>query len=388
MKICGIVAEYNPFHAGHAYHIEQTRAILGEDCAIVCVMSGNFVQRGECAIMPKQARAKSAIMGGADVVLELPTQFSVAGAEKFANGAISLMESLGNITDLSFGSECADVELLMEAAQILLEHETVAATLVHMKTGISYAAARERALFARMREKAEILSSPNDILGVEYCKAILKLKSSITPHAIARCGAPHDGFSAGQKLQSASHIRGLLREGNFAEAEEFLPSFEILRSEIAAGRAPCKMENGDRAVVSFLRRLAPDALATLPDCSEGLEFRLADAIAKGTSVAEILELAKTKRYARSRLARMVLCAFLGIENGEGLEPYANVLACSQKGREVLKTAQVPAITKPADGKKYAGYAKNAARSDMLSVFTPRFEAISAGYDFKNSPMFL
>ena len=153
MKICGIIAEYNPFHAGHAYQIEKTRQILGDDTAIVCVMSGNFVQRGECAIMSKHARAKSAVLGGADVVIELPSVFSLASAEKFAFGAVSILEKLGDITDLSFGSETADVPSILETAQILQEHETVALTLAHMKEGISYAAGRESAVYLRIKEK-------------------------------------------------------------------------------------------------------------------------------------------------------------------------------------------------------------------------------------------
>lgn len=390
MKICGIVAEYNPFHLGHAYQIAKTRQILGQDTAIVCVMSGNFVQRGECAIMTKQARAKAAIQGGADVVIELPPQFSVASAEKFAFGALSLLEGLGNITDLSFGCECEDISLIMEVAEILQEHETVVQTLEHMKTGISYAAARERALFARIREKSAILTTPNNILGIEYCKAIRAIKSKIVPHAILRSGALHDGYSECASIQSASYIRTLILAGKLDEAARFVPeaSAAILAEEIAQNRAPAKMENGERALVLHLRRLSAEDFSNLSDCTEGLENRLALAACKGASFDEIIDIAKTKRYARSRLARMVLCAYLGISNCEPDCDYVNVLAFSERGRAVLRTAQGNIITKPADGRAFGSYKTAAARADMLAAFTPDFAAICSGYDYVQTPFYL
>ena len=207
MRICGIVAEYNPFHRGHGLHIHKTRQLLGPDTAIVCCMSGSYVQRGGPALAEKHLRARWAVENGADLVLELPSPYALSSAEGFARGALSLLDALGCVTDLSFGSECGDTAALDRLAATLLEHDTVAATLLELRTGIPYAAARERALYQQVQEQAGLLRQPNDLLGVEYCKAIRWLGSPIVPHAILREGPGHDAPSPAQGLCSASWLR-------------------------------------------------------------------------------------------------------------------------------------------------------------------------------------
>ena len=158
MRICGVVAEYNPFHLGHRLHLMRTREILGEDCRIVCCMSGNFTQRGEPALLPKEIRAEAAVKCGADLVVELPLAASLSSAEGFAQGAVETLSGLGLVTDLSFGAEDSDLEVLREITDALMQQDMVRDTIKEMSTGISYAAARERALYKKLREKAVILS--------------------------------------------------------------------------------------------------------------------------------------------------------------------------------------------------------------------------------------
>ena len=213
MKVVGIIAEYNPFHKGHEYQIRYAREILGADY-IVVAMSGDFVQRGAPALMEKHLRAEMALLGGADLILEMPVQTATASAEGFAAGGVSLLDGLGVVDELCFGSECGDTETLMNIAQILIKEPFEYRKLLqqNLRTGMSFPAARSSALIRYMREKATsvhntfgvssehielILSSPNNILGIEYCKALLRLNSRILPHALLRkgCGYHDTDFS-------------------------------------------------------------------------------------------------------------------------------------------------------------------------------------------------
>lgn len=400
MRICGVVAEYNPFHNGHALHIHKTRRLLGEDTAIVCCMSGSYMQRGEPAILPKWARAESAVRGGADLVLELPSAWSLCSAEGFARAAVAQLSALGCVTDLSFGSETADTAILLELASLLLEHETVAATLQELRSGISYAAARERALYQRVQERASLLRQPNVILGVEYCKALLRQGSAIEPHAILREGAAHDAPAANRGLCSASALRGQLAAGHWEESLPFLPpsSIDILTREGAAGHGPALAANGASAVMARLWRLTPEELGRLPGAAEGLEHRLFSAVQRATTPEEIYERTKTKRYAHARLRRMVWCAFLGITGAESAAPppYLRVLAFSDKGRQVLaqarKSAALPLITKPAHAKLLppearAAFEREALRTRLHSLFWPDPQAYDPAAEWTRAPFY-
>ncbi len=400
MRICGIVSEYNPFHKGHAHQISQAKARLGEDCVVVCCMSSDFVQRGDAAILPKHLRAKAAVLGGADVVLELPAPYALRSAEGFAQSAVDILLGTGVLTDLSFGAEDADAELLMETASLLLEHQTVQDTLLHLKTGISYAAARERALYARVKEKAEILQKPNNILAVEYCKALLRREADVNILPIPRKGADHDAGAEGD-YASASYIRELLREGKTDETLPYLPesTSTILKEAMDKGQAlidQCRLEN---AMLSTLVRLTADDLAALPDANEGLDNRLLEAIRKGRSIEDICAQAKTKRYALSRIRRMVFCACLGItrQEAETPPPYARVLAFSDKGREVLKLARkqaaIPLITKPAHAFDLGGdarviFEREALACDLYNLALPCWKDIRWGDDWRQDAIYV
>ena len=400
MRICGVVSEYNPFHKGHAYQIEQAKSHLGEDSAVVCCMSSDFVQRGDAAILPKHLRAKAAVLGGADVVLELPSPYALRSAEGFAQSAVDILLGTGVITDLSFGAEDADAELLHETASLLLEHQTVQDTLLHLKTGISYAAARERALYQRVKEKAEILQKPNNILAVEYCKALIRRESAVNLLPIERKGAGHDEGAEGE-FASASYIREFLREGKTDEALPYLPetTVAILKESMESGHALLDQSRLENAMLSSLVRLTADDLAALPDANEGLDNRLLEAIRKGRTIEEICAQAKTKRYALSRIRRMIFCAYLGITKEESTTPppYARVLAFSDKGREVLKLARkratLPLITKPAHAFDLGGdarkiFEREALACDLYNLALPCWKDIRWGDDWRKDAIYV
>lgn len=400
MRICGVVSEYNPFHKGHAYQIEQAKSHLGEDSAVVCCMSSDFVQRGDAAILPKHLRAKAAVLSGADVVLELPAPYALRSAEGFAQSAVDILLGTGVITDLSFGAEDADAGLLHETASLLLEHQTVQDTLLHLKTGISYAAARERALYARVKEKAEILQKPNNILAVEYCKALIRRESAVNLLPIERKGAGHDEGAEGE-FASASYIREFLREGKTDEALPYLPetTVAILKESMESGHALLDQSRLENAMLSSLVRLTADDLAALPDANEGLDNRLLEAIRKGRTIEEICAQAKTKRYALSRIRRMIFCAYLGITKEESTTPppYARVLAFSDKGREVLKLARkratLPLITKPAHAFDLGGdarkiFEREALACDLYNLALPCWKDIRWGDDWRKDAIYV
>ena len=400
MRICGVVSEYNPFHKGHAHQIREAKARLGEDCAVVCCMSSDFVQRGDAAILPKHLRAKAAVLGGADVVLELPAPYALRSAEGFAQSAVDILLGTGVLTDLSFGAEDADPALLKETASLLLEHRTVQDTLLHLKTGISYAAARERALYARVQERAEILQKPNNILAVEYCKALVRRESDVNILPIARVGAGHDAGAEGE-YASASHIRQLLREDKVDEALPYLPdtTAALLREAMEKGLALVDQSRLENAMLSTLVRLTADDLAALPDANEGLDNRLLEAIRKGRSIEDICAQAKTKRYALSRIRRMIFCAYLGITKDESAAPppYARVLAFSDKGREVLKAARkqatLPLITKPAHAFDLGGdarviFEREALACDLYNLALPCWKDLRWGDDWRQDAIYV
>ena len=352
MKILGIVSEYNPFHYGHKLHIEESKKAISHDTATVCVMSGDFVQRGEAAVFSKFARAEAAVKCGADLVLELPLPWSLSSAEGFARGSVGLLGSLGCVDYLSFGSECGDMAILNSLATALLDPALDGEIREELKSGISYASARQAALTKSIGSLADYLESPNNILAVEYLKAIYNQRLRIEPMTIKRIGAGHD-----EKGGSASDIRNMLEAGN--PIKKYVPkeAFEIINREIKQGRGPVTMERLETAILSRFRMMDERDFADIPDDSEGLGNRLFAAAKEETTLDGILSAAKSKRYALSRLRRMCMCASLGIKKGqaEGLPPYARVLAANETGRLALKMisekSSIPVITKPASIKE-------------------------------------
>ncbi|MDD6188390.1 MAG: nucleotidyltransferase family protein [Clostridiales bacterium] len=383
MKTVGIVAEYNPFHKGHALHIEKTRELAGEDAVIVCVMSGNFIQRGEPAIFAKHTRAEAALYGGANLVLELPLPYVLSSAERFAFGAMALLDSLGCVDYVSFGCESGDAEVLKEAAELLLRPDFGDVLREEMRLGVSFAQARQRAMERLAGKPMELMERPNNILAVEYIKTLTMLGSDIEPMAIARRGAGHDETAERDGICSASAIRAKIKAGE--DASDYMPkeAAALLQIDRDAGFGPITMERLEQSVLTRLRMMSEEEFACLPDMSEGLHLRLMRAAKSCGSVEEIYEAVKTKRYALSRIRRAVMCAWLGVtaEDAAGLPPYARVLAADEKGCALLRTAgkNTTVITKPAAARRLDGRGRRlfeleAAATDLY---------VLGGYDAEN-----
>ncbi len=359
MHVVGIVCEYNPFHLGHLYQLNETRRMLGGDTTTVCVMSGDFVQRGEAAVFDKFARAEAACRCGADLLVELPLPWCLSSAEGFAFGAVSILADLGCDT-LSFGSESADLSALSALADFALDECAQAhiRAIMDKDETMPFARARQIAAEEALGSASALLSDPNDILAVEYLKTIRKIGAHMRPLAIRRTGAGHDSAAEGE-YPSAMQLRKLLQNGDDLSAYIPQPAMEVFRHELTAGRS---RDNNLLEVVllSRLYRLKPEEFGRLPDAGGGAGQRLYNSLWQSGGIEQVARTASNKRYAVARMRRMLLCAALGIcaEDTKGAPPYIRVLAANGKGRALLaqirgKTA-LPVINKTADIKK-AGF---------------------------------
>ena len=329
MSISGIICEYNPFHAGHWKQIDFLRH-RGD--AVVCLMSGNFVQRGHPAIFDKMARARAAVDCGADLVLELPVQYALSSAEGFAFGGVEILSKLCD--QICFGAETADCEALLAAAQALLTAEFTKKLRLSLDKGLSFPAARAEALAQLGVDKA-LVETPNNILAVEYCKAILAQKSPLTPLPIHRGGSYHDS-TPDDENPSATALRILIQNGeNWAN---FLPKPAFSALSVAPIHA---IEMGEKAMLARLRTMTDGEFEALPYGSEGLWRKLMHAVQEKTTVEEIATATKSKRYTRTRIDRMILCAYLGLTAQDigSPAPYCRVLAFNDTGREILRNVR-------------------------------------------------
>ncbi len=391
MGAVGIVAEYNPFHPGHLAHIDAVRAALGEDVPVAAVLSGNFVQRGEAACFSKFARAEAAVRCGVSLVLELPAPWCLSSAEGFARGAVGILAATGVVDCISFGSESADARALLRCAEVLDSDAFHDALRAQLAGGRSFAAARSRAAASLAgKEPASVLTSPNDLLGVEYIRAgaAVGYRGDYLP--IKRLGPGHDGPG------SAAYIREKMTAGEAWMAMLPARAAEVFQAECASGRGPVTAEKLRLPILSRLRMLREEDFARLPDAAEGLDHRLYAAVRNAASPQEAAMAAKSRRYALSRLRRMVMCAALGITRGdaEGTPPYIRVLAMDEKGRELLrkmrKTAALPVIVKPAGVRKMSDeiqriFALTAMAHDLFALGYERQEDQRAGEDWRFSP---
>ena len=343
MKTAAVVAEYNPFHKGHEYQLEMTRNAGATH--IVAVMSGNYVQRGEAAVFDKFLRASAAVRCGADLVVELPLPWAVSGAQNFARGAVSIADSLGCIDMLSFGCECGKADMLQAVANALYSAEFEQRIGAFLADSPSFASARQRAIGDILGDEyASLLESPNNILAVEYIAAANLYNSSFELNAVSRKG---DGYNdekySGESFASATAIRALIRNGYDYSSLVPLNVNELYSGDFSD---ESRLET---AVLYALRRLSVNDIALAPDVSEGLENRIYSAVREACSVEDLLERIKTKRYPTARLRRIILSLFLGIkaEYTQGTPPYIRILACNEKGKEILSAAKpkVPIISR-------------------------------------------
>ncbi len=329
MKITGIICEYNPLHMGHKKQMNMVRT-SDPDGGIVCLMSGNFVQRGAPAIFDKTVRAKAAVLNGADLVLELPVTAALSSAEGFADTGVSILSPF--CQQLCFGAETADAKLLTDTARALLQPEFSQQLKDQLEKGLSFPAARQATLEA-MGLRGSLLATPNNILAVEYCKAMIRQNSQMQPMVILRQGSYHD-TAADKENPSATAIRLLIEQEQ--EWKGYVPNSDAYNCA-----AIHSMRSAEQAILYRLRTMTDAEFEALPYGSEGLWRKLMHAARSQATLEEVISATKSKRYTRTRLDRMVMCAFLGITKDilESPVPYVRVLAFNDKGREILKAAR-------------------------------------------------
>jgi len=356
----GIIAEYNPFHNGHSWHVTQARRQSGCE-AVIAVMSGNFVQRGEPALFDKWLRAEMAVSCGVDLVLELPVVFAVRSAEYFATAAIRLLSSLG-IEQVCFGAEHPDLSTLSSVAKAIDDPKTISAFREQLGTGISYAAAMGRAVASHAQISPDIVAAPNNILAIEYLRAISKYAANVQPILIPRRQAGYHDTAICGEIASATAIRQLLRTNQDWRQiiGDVLPavSARIINAAVDQGRGPIFYERFTQILLAKLRMTSPAKLAQLPDVNEGLEYKLKSSGTEASDFNELIYKLKTKRYSLTRLQRIFIYLLLGltqteIQSFDATGPlYGRILAFNPLGRMLLRqmadTAKIPLITKTTD----------------------------------------
>ena len=386
MDAVGVVCEFDPMHLGHERLLRQAKADTG--LPVVCAMSGNYIQRGGMACLNKFARAEMAVLCGADLVVELPTPWAMATAERFADGGVSLLAGCG-VKHLYFGSECGDIAALDAAAEALLREEFQADILRELQTGLSYAVARQAALEKRIGGSASLLSQPNNTLAVEYLKAIRRRELPLSAATVRRTDGGHHGAA------SASRIRALLAAGQAADAFALMPpaAAGILGREMKKGLAPADPARLETAMLSRLRLMSETDFAPYDGGGEGLYRRVYQAVQRSGSVEEILTLATTKRYPTARVRRMLWAAFLNLEPPPAEIPYIRVLAATEAGRKLLRQMQhsgVPVLTKAADVGRLgpaaqALFTREARRTDVFALACPTNPSV-CGEDWRHTPV--
>jgi predicted nucleotidyltransferase len=368
MKVNGIIAEYNPFHNGHKYQLDESLKLTGADYTVV-VMSGNFVQRGDPALIDKHTRARMALLGGADLVLEIPSLYATSSAEYFANGSVSLLTKLGVVTHLCFGSECGDVSVLKRIAEILVdEPPEYAATLKRfMKQGMTYPNARTWALmqhYPDMAENKDVFSSPNNILGISYLKSILRQKSALEPVTIKRVGADYHARYLSAPLCSSLAIRQALCLDKSTEfLKEQMPSFacDLLSEQLASGSAA---HSNDFSAALYYKLLSEREFGyeKYLDVSPDLSDRIQNRLNEFKDCESFCDLLKTKEMTYTRISRCLLHIFLNITGEDmqtaaqlGYTPYARVLGFRKSAAPLMSAikekSSIPLVTKLADAEK-------------------------------------
>lgn len=399
MKICGIIAEYNPFHNGHALHLAETRRVLGRDTALVCIMSGNYVQRGGPALLDKYTRAEAAARSGADLVIELPLNAALSSADAFALGGVRALEALGAVGYLSFGSECGSARALDTAARALDGRMAQNTLRVELQKGQSYAAASQAALARICPDAAKLLSSPNNTLGIAYCRAINRSHSLLSPLSILRRGPAHDSAAPAGKLASASYLRDLIASGNIGSCRELMPdtSFHLLSKAIEEGCAPAFAANFDSALMTCIRRLSATDFARYERPDEGLCNRLAQAVYDSGTFDEACAAAQTRRYPLARIRRACFRAFLELPlpaTDDIMPGYLRILSIGRQGRILLRlfqqTAKVPLIVKPLHEKQLPDALQPDLRRDVLAddlyaLALPQPSQRRGGNHFRRTP---
>ncbi|MTI47705.1 MAG: nucleotidyltransferase [Firmicutes bacterium] len=416
MKVVGLVTEYNPFHNGHLYHLNKSKNSTGCDYSIA-VMSGNFLQRGEPALVDKWSRARMAIDNGVDLVIELPTVYACQSAEFFAYGAISILDKLGVTDYICFGSESGDIEKLDLLADILYREPDDFQNILkdRLATGIPFPQARTQAITNYLQNNnrlnemtvddvSNIMSNPNNILALEYLKALKKLNSSVIPYTIQRMGAHYNSEKIQGNLSSATAIRTELFEKKDLSCIRKtvpLPTYSILEKDLKTYGSFNRIDNFNDILIYLLRSLDKKMIRKIFDVDEGLENRIKSCSEKFNNINSIIDCIKTKRYTYTRLQRIMMHLLLGLYEDSFLHlhskgpSYIRVLAFNKKGIEILnkakKTSKLPIIT------KFANYSKLSNNSleemirydikatDIYFLGLKKYDEPKVSLDFLNSP---
>ena len=345
-RVLGIIAEYNPFHNGHMYHLQKAKEQSGAQYCI-CVMSGNFVQRGNTSIVNKWKKAEMALLNGVDLVIELPTIYSVASAEGFSLGAIKLLNNLKIVDAISFGTETSDFAALNNISSIVNEEPMKYKSILNseLKKGLSFPKARENALMLYLNDNKRydnILNTPNNILAIEYLIALKKIKSTVQPIPVKREKVYYNDNVIVDEFASATAIRKLLKNEEFSEIRKVVPksTYQILKKETELGNVVLDLSRYEKEIIYNLRRMTVSEIAELPDVNEGLEHSLKNAANYSNDITNLINIVKTKRYTVTRIQRILICALLGITKrdvgmAKKTEPYIRVLGFNEKGKELI-----------------------------------------------------
>ncbi|MPM17146.1 hypothetical protein SDC9_63531 [bioreactor metagenome] len=413
MNAVGLIVEYNPFHNGHKWHIEKAKQETG--CKyVIGVMSGNFVQRGEPAIFDKWKRAEMAVTAGVDLIIELPTVFAVRSAQFFAEGAVRLLSSLGLVTHLCFGAECSDLETLNTLAHVSSSEQTIEKMQLLMKNGISYASALAAVIEQQCAIPLESIAAPNNILAIEYLKALKKYDLQITPVPIRRRHANYHDTEINAPYASATAIRreitaklAITTDAGQAMSQE---TAQIAHQCLKEGRGPVTYSALEKLILARVRLLDLAELATLPDVAEGLHYKISEAALRAVNIQQFLTMIKSRRYPYTRLQRIIIHALIGttqtdLYTFDQTGPlYARVLAFNENGRYMLKkmteTATIPKIIKTSvrlnSKQRSSGnlsplermLAIDTLASDIYVLGMPNPNLSYGGWDFRLSPQYI
>ncbi len=363
VKTAGIICEYNPFHLGHLRQFHLTREALGGDAALICVMSGHYVQRGVPAMWDKFTRARAAVACGADLVLELPLTCVLQSAEGFARGGVEVLERFGVVDVLSFGAECGDSQALLALARRMEAPDYGERLRAKLDCGLSYAAARQAAL----EDQQDLLSRPNNILGLEYCRAILQRSSSLEPMALKRDGDYH-AQTPDFLAPSATSVRALFPDGPW---RDYVPAPAVAILETAPRY---DLLHGERAVLARLRAMKDGEWEAAAHGSEGLWSKARRAARQAGGLSELLAAVKSKRYPQTRIQRLILCAYLGLTAADLERPisYVRILAANERGRALVRQARkrerLPLVNPGETPPDRAYYALETRAADLYTLF--------------------
>lgn len=415
IKAVGMIVEYNPFHNGHLWHLNEAKRISGAPFAIG-IMSGNFMQRGEPAITDKWSRAAMAVQSGLDLLIELPVVFAVRSAQYFATGGIQLLNRLGVVSHVCFGAETPDITKLMAAANALNQSNVINSMRQKMKTGQTYAASLATAISTDSCVDASIFQSPNNLLAIEYLRAINTFAPHLMPLPIKRFAANYHDNLITSSIASATAVRAALLQNGLltpnSSAWKTLPQncAQQINELVTIGRAPVTLAAFNSIILAKLRTTPLDELAALPDVTEGLHNKISDAAFKATTAEELLLHVKSKRYTLSRIQRIIIHALLGTSKSKLVQfdqsgpLYARILAFNSNGRRLLKEinkcAEVPLISKTAHyltskqrmldnlSPLQDMLAYDVAATDIYTLGFPNAQWRLGGQDYYTSPLYL